>query len=88
VVQPTGDAELKAQYIKNKGIEEALLKEKTLEYLKRYKRATKKDVTSLLLKYLSDVLTEKQKKAKIQNLLSALRMSGKIKYDGEYWVVV
>jgi ATP-dependent DNA helicase RecG len=88
VVQPTGDAELKAQYIKNRGIEEALLKERTLEYIRRYKRATKKDVTSLLLKYLSDVLTERQKKAKIQNLLSALRMSGKIKYDGEYWVTV
>lgn len=88
VVQPTGDTELKAQYLKNKGVDETLLRERTIEYIKQYKRATKQDISGLLLKYLSDVLTEKQKKAKIQNLLSALRMENKIKYEDKYWVVV
>ena len=47
--------------------------------LKQHGSLSRKDVDDLLMKKLPDVLDEKQKLNKIGNLLTQLRMAGKIR---------
>ena len=65
----------KAQYIKNRAFDDVHYKELILTYLKKYGKASKKEIEGLLVDKLSDVLNDKQKRNKVQNLLSA--MAGK-----------
>lgn len=53
-----------------------------LEYLKKYKDATRKDLEALLVDKLPEILDEKQKQNKLSNLLASLRKKGKIKNIG------
>ncbi len=69
VASATGD---KAQYIRNRPFDDAHYKEMILTYLKRYGKASKKEIESLLFEKLSDVLTDEQKRNKIRNLLYAM----------------
>lgn len=71
----------KAQYIKNKGFDDAYYKQLIIDYLKKWQKGRKADFDKLLLDKLPDSMTEKQKKDKIRNLLAALRAAGEIKTD-------
>jgi ATP-dependent DNA helicase RecG len=82
VLSKTGDVELKAQYIKHRGFDDEHYKNMILEYLKTYKEASRKDLESLLIAKLPDILDEKQKQNKISNLLAALRKKEKIRNTG------
>jgi len=53
-----------------------------IEYLKKFGKSHRKDIERVLWDKLPDILTEVQKKNKIGNLLSALRMEGKIRNSG------
>ena len=64
--------ETKAEYIKNRGFDNTYYKSMILEYLKRYKKATKEEITTLILDKLPDVLDEKQKQNRIKNILYAM----------------
>lgn len=82
----------KAQYIKNKGFDDAYYKQMILDYLKKWEKAKKSDFEDLLLDKLPDSLSDKQKKDKVRNLLAALRGAGKIKTDSpnhqkSYWIL-
>ena len=57
------------------GSDDVHYKELILTYLKKYGKASKKEIEGLLVDKLSDVLNDKQKRNKVQNLLSA--MAGK-----------
>lgn len=63
---------LKAEYIKTRGLKDDHFKQLILEYLDKYKRASKEDIDKLLLDILPGVLDEKQRKNKIRNLVYAM----------------
>jgi len=70
-------------YIKNKGFDDKYYKDLIVEYLKRYKKAKRKDIRELLWDKLPDVLSDVQKENKIRNMLTALRKQGIIDTDSD-----
>jgi ATP-dependent DNA helicase RecG len=82
VASVTGE---KADYMKQRGINDDYCQKMILDYLKKFKEGTKKDFNKLLLDKLPDVLDEKQKKNKVKNNLQALRRSGEIEPIGNIW---
>jgi ATP-dependent DNA helicase RecG len=50
-----------------------------LGYLKKFGKTKKKSIDSLIIPKLSAALTDEQKKNKVTNYLSALRIEGKIR---------
>ena len=91
VFQPVPDKKLKAQYIRQKGFDDAHYKKMMLEYLEKYNSATRQDFDSLLLEKLPEILSEKQKRAKVGNLISSLRIDKQVKNTGSttkpVWVI-
>ncbi len=65
--------EMKADYIKNKGFDDAYYKQLITEYIIRYGKASRKEIDTLLWSKLPEVLSDRQKKDKVTNLLANLR---------------
>jgi len=63
---------LKAEYIKTRGLKDDHFKKLILEYMDKYKQASKEDIDKLLLDILPEVLDEKQRNNKIRNLVYAM----------------
>ncbi len=74
--------ELKAHYIKQRGLDDEHYKNLIIEYLKKFGDSPKKNIENFLWDKLPDILTESQKKNKVTNLLSALRIKGIIRNNG------
>ncbi|GAB6110771.1 RNA-binding domain-containing protein [Desulfomicrobium salsuginis] len=72
----------KAQYIHNRAFDDDHYRKLITEYIRQYKQASRQELDELLLPKLSDVLTLKQKRDKIRNLLQALRREGHIQRQG------
>ena len=53
-----------------------------VEYLKKFGPTKRNAIDNLVIPKLSAVLTDQQKKSKVGNMLSALRMEGKTKTVG------
>ncbi|MEW6195609.1 MAG: RNA-binding domain-containing protein [Bacteroidota bacterium] len=70
----TGD---KTSYIKNKAFDKDYYKKLIIEYLKKYKSASRQDINNLLVNKISDVLNEQQKLNKVRNLLNELSLREK-----------
>jgi ATP-dependent DNA helicase RecG len=86
VIKPTGNEELMADYVKNKSFDDEYFKKLIMEYIKKQGKTSRKAIDKLILPKLSAVLSEEQKKNKVTNFLSALRMKGKIKsLPGYFW---
>lgn len=68
----------KADYTKNKGLDDKYYKDLLSKFIKQHKKVSRKDVDELLLTKLPEALTEKQKITKIGHLLSALKKAGEI----------
>ncbi|MFZ1987021.1 MAG: hypothetical protein WAU91_21595, partial [Desulfatitalea sp.] len=68
---------MQAEYIRTRGLKDDYFKNLILEYLDRYKQASKEDIDKLLLDILPGVLDEKQRKNKIHNLLYAMSKKDK-----------
>lgn len=62
----------KAEYIRNRSFNDDHYKKMILEYLKKFKTASKSDIENLLMDKLSDVLSDEKKKNKIRNLLHSM----------------
>jgi ATP-dependent DNA helicase RecG len=77
IVHPTGDPQLKADYIKNRGLEDEFIKKYLLDYIKMGK-VSRKDINKFIWGKLPDVLDDKRKRNKVMNLLQELRKEGKI----------
>lgn len=79
----------KIKYSNNKGFDDCYYCDLIIKALSEHKVLTKKDISGLLLKKLPDILTAKQKYAKIQNLLTKLRKQNKIENESKgiysYW---
>lgn len=81
-----------AQYIKNKGLDDEYYKMLIIDYLKQWGKGAKRDFSKLLFSKLPEVLDEKQKEHKVQNLLKALKREQKVTTDSPnrrtaYWVL-
>lgn len=63
----------KANYIRNKGLDDDICKQLIIKALKTLGKASKQELTEILDKALSDVLSSDQKSKKISNLLQALK---------------
>jgi ATP-dependent DNA helicase RecG len=60
----------KAAYIKNRAFDDSYYKDIIIEFLKKYKQASRQDINELILDKLSDTLNNQQKTIKINNLIS------------------
>ncbi len=88
VAQKTGQ---KASYTKNKALDKQYYLDLIVKAIKQHKVLSRKDVDELLWKKLPDWMNDKQRKIKINNLLSELRRANKIKNEGSFkepkWVL-
>lgn len=82
VANVTGE---KADYIKQRGIDDAYCQKIILDYLNKFKEGRKSDFEQILIDKLPDVLDIEQKKNKVKNNLQSLRKQGKIIPDGKVW---
>ena len=73
VIKPTGSEELMAEYVKNKSFDDEYFKKLIVEYIKKQGKTSRKAIDKLILPKLSAVLTEVQKKKKIENFLTLLQ---------------
>ena len=85
VITPIDDQRLKADYVKNRNFDDSHYKKMIIEYLTKYGKAPKTEISNLIIDKLSPILSEKQKHSKIQNLLSALRIAKKIEFKDGCW---
>lgn len=77
----------KADYIKQRGIDDGYCQKMIVEYLNKFGTGSKKDFEGLLLDKLPDVLDIQQKKNKIKNNLQHLRKQGIITPKGKEWIM-
>jgi ATP-dependent DNA helicase RecG len=79
----------KVDYIKTKGFDDAHFKNMIVEYLKKFGKAKRSEIDRLVIPKLSDVLTDKQKKSKVGNLLTSLKKEGRAKaLDHKTWSII
>lgn len=67
----------KSEYIKQRGFKDAHYKQMILEYLDKYKTATKQDINKLILDILPSILDKGQKENKIRNIVYAMSKKDK-----------
>lgn len=75
----------KADYMKQKGIDDAYCQKIILDYLKQFGKAKRTELEAILLDKLPDVLDIKQKRDKVKNNLQTLKKQGIIAPDGKTW---
>lgn len=72
----------KANYIRNKGLDDSYYRGLVVDYLKKYGRATRRELDELLLPKLPEILDVQQKAHKVRNLIQAMRRDNLIHRDG------
>lgn len=77
--------EEKVSYIKHKAFDDEHYKKMITAYLEKFNKGKRKDFEILLIDKFSDVLTTKQKKDKVKNLLQSLRLSKVIYLERGDW---
>ena len=82
-----------ATYIKNKAFNDQYYRDLIIQYLKKYKKAKKKDIRDLIWDKLPDILDDTKKNRKISTLLTSLRIKGIIRTDSpnqqrSCWILV
>ena len=82
VAKITGE---KADYIKQRGIDDDYCQKIITDYLKKFGEGKKMDFEKVLLDKLPDVLDTLQKQNKIKNNLQSLRKQGVIEIQGKVW---
>jgi ATP-dependent DNA helicase RecG len=77
-VKPTEDEGLISEYVTNKSFDDDYFKKLIMEYIAKQGKTRRKAIDNFVIPKLSAVLSEEQKKSKVTNFLSSLRMNGKI----------
>jgi ATP-dependent DNA helicase RecG len=71
-----------------KGLSNTNYRNIILDYLRDYGELSKSQIYAMLQQYLPTTLDDRQKKSKVENLLSSLRMAGRIQYNiSKKWVL-
>ena len=73
---------LKADYTKNKGFDKQYYLDLILKAIEQHKEMSRKDIDELLWDKLPNILSETQKKNRVGNYLTELRMASKIRNIG------
>ena len=73
------------EYLKAKGIEDDYCKKLIKDYITKFKGGSRADFEKLLDDKLPELLTAKQKKDKVKNLLQALKRTDEIYLDSTIW---
>lgn len=76
---------METEYIKLKGIEDDYCKKLIKDYIVKFKGGLRSDFENLLDDKLPNLLSPKQKKDKVKNLLQAMKREGTIVLDNIYW---
>jgi len=84
IAKATGE---KADYIKQRGIDDEYCQKIILDYLDKFKEGKKTDFEKVLLDKLPDVLSIEQKRNKVKNNLQTLRKLGIILPVGKKWIM-
>lgn len=71
-------ADMKAEYSKNKGLNNKYYRDLLLEALKDHKTMNRKDINNLLIEKLPACLSVRQKETKVGNILGSLRKENRI----------
>ncbi len=80
---------LKTTYVKNRSFDDDYFMDMIINFLKKFRQASRHDIDMLIIDKLSDVLTDKQKKSKVGNILTKMRMKGIIRIDTKKkWVLI
>ena len=88
VVSKTKNTRMKSQYIKNRSFDDEYFMKLIVEYLKKFGKASRKEINELLMDKLSDVLDSTQKRHKIDYQLKKLKDSGKITIgENHNWII-
>lgn len=82
IASVTGD---KADYMKQRGIDDNYCQKMILEYLEKFGEAKRKDFEKILIGKLPDILDIEQKKNKIKNNLQRLKKQHRIEPYGKAW---
>lgn len=77
--------DMKAEYIKLKGIEDEYCMKLIKDYILKFNGGKRADFESLLDDKLPELLTRKQKKDKVKNLLQSMKRDGTIILNGITW---
>lgn len=72
----------KADYIRTRAQDDAHYSALVLDYLKQYGSASRREIDDLLGKYLNEVLSQRQKRDKVTNLLAKMRRAEQIRNAG------
>lgn len=82
----------KAAYIKNRAFDDEHYKKMIEAFIEKFGSASRKELDDLVMEKLSAVLSEKQKKSKLNNLISSMRIESRIQNIGSdtrsKWVLV
>lgn len=73
------------EYLKVKGIEDDYCKKLIKDYIIKFKGGLRADFEKLLDDKLPELLTEKQKKDKVKNLIQAMKRADEIFLDNKTW---
>ncbi|WP_194973669.1 ATP-binding protein [Aquiflexum lacus] len=82
VAKVTGE---KADYIKQRGIDDAYCQKMILDYIQKFGEGRREDFEKVLLDKLPDVLGIDQKRNKVRNILQKMRREGLIVPEGKTW---
>lgn len=74
--------EQKASYIRTRGLDDKYYQQLVVEYLQKYRQATRQELDALILPKLPDFLDAGQRAHKIKNLLQSMRRGGVIHPQG------
>ncbi len=86
LIAPVDDENLKQAYIRNRGFDDQYFKDLIIGYLRKWGKATRKNIDGLLWDKLSDTLDDISKFNKIGNIIQAMRKEGKIERGkGKVW---
>ena len=89
ITRNTGNVGLKSTYVRNKSFDDEYFRRLIVQYIEKFGSASRAEIDELLMNKLSDVLSEKQRKNKIKNLLYSLAKKNIIKLNEKrLWVLV
>ena len=88
ITRNTGNVGLKSTYVRNKSFDDEYFRRLIVQYIEKFGSSSRGEIDELLMNKLSDVLSEKQKKNKIKNLLYSLAKKNIIKLNEKrQWVL-
>lgn len=88
VVKKAKHVGLKTSYIKNKSFDDDYFKKLIIDYIVKFGKANRREITTLLENKLPETLSKQQKFDKITNLLSSIKKKGIIAFDkNRQWII-